>query len=62
MNKFQQCLKNFKQQLKSWNKSAFGNIFQRQKEIECKLEDLQRTLISGSRTLDPVKEEEKLQA
>jgi hypothetical protein len=62
MYKFQQCLKNFKQQLKIWNKSTFGNIFQRQQEIEHRLEDLQRIFISGSRTPDLMKEEEQLQA
>ena len=62
MYKFQQHLKNFKQQLKIWNKSTFGNIFQRQHEIEHRLEDLQRTFISRSRTPDLVKEEEQLQA
>jgi len=41
MYKFQQRLKNFKQYLKIWNKSTFGNILLRQKEIESQLEELQ---------------------
>jgi hypothetical protein len=62
MYRFQQRLKNFKQQLKIWNKSTFGNIFQRLQEIEHRLEDLQRIFISGIRTPDLMKEEEELQA
>jgi hypothetical protein len=34
MFRFQQKLKNFKQQLKIWNKMVFGNIFQAQKKLE----------------------------
>jgi hypothetical protein len=60
MYKFQQRLKNFKQLLKLWNKTTFGNIFQRMQEIESRLEALQRTFISGTRTTDLMKEEEEL--
>jgi exonuclease III len=60
MYKFQQRLKNFKQHLKSWNKSTFGNILLRKKEIESQLEELQRTFIAGSRTQNLVQEEEQL--
>jgi chaperonin cofactor prefoldin len=60
MYKFQQRLKNFKHTLKSWNKSTFGNILLRKKEIESQLEELQRTFIAGSRTQNLAKEEEKL--
>jgi hypothetical protein len=62
MYKFQQCLKNFKQHLKLWNKTTFGNIFQRMQEIENRLETLQKTFISGIRTTELMKEEEELQA
>jgi hypothetical protein len=62
MYRFQQRLKNFKQQLKIWNKFTFGNIFQGMQEIEYWLEDLQQTFISGIRTPDIMKEEEELQA
>jgi len=41
MYKFQQRLKNFKQHLKRWNKSTFGNIILRKKEIESELEEHQ---------------------
>jgi hypothetical protein len=34
MYKFQQRLKNFKKQLRDWNKYVFGNIFQAQQIIE----------------------------
>jgi hypothetical protein len=62
MYKFQQRLKNFKHSLKLWNKNTFGNIFQRMQEIETRLEALQQTFISGTRTTDLMKEEEELQA
>jgi hypothetical protein len=45
MYKFKQRLKNFKQHLKIWNKTTFGNIFQRMKEIENRMETLQKTFI-----------------
>jgi exonuclease III len=60
MFKFQQRLKNFKAFLKKWNRTTFGDIFLRKKEVENKLEDMQRTLIGGSRTQDLAREEEKL--
>jgi hypothetical protein len=48
MYKFQQCLKNFKQQLRDWNKNVFGDIFLAQKNLEQKLEDIQqKSIISG---------------
>jgi len=34
MYKFQQRLKNLKQQLKTWNKTTFGNIFQAQELLQ----------------------------
>jgi len=61
MKKFQQCLKKFKQQLKLWNKTTFGNIFQCMQEIENKLEALQKKFISGIRTTKLMKEEKELQ-
>jgi hypothetical protein len=60
MYKFQQWLKNFKAQLKHWNKTVFGNILQRMKEIEKRLETLQKKFISGIRSPDLIKEEEEL--
>jgi hypothetical protein len=42
MYRFQQSLKNFKHQLHQWNKDVFGNIFQDKKELEQKLEDIQK--------------------
>jgi exonuclease III len=62
MYKFQQSLKNFKQLLKHWNKNNFGNILQSIRNIESKLVEIQNTFISGSRTTDLMREEEKLQA
>jgi exonuclease III len=60
MYKFQQRLKNFKLHLKRWNKSTFGNILLRKREIESQLEELQRTFITGSRTQNLAREEEGL--
>jgi exonuclease III len=62
MYRFQQRLKNFKQSLKYWNKNSFGNILQDIKDIENKLEEIQKTFISGARTVELMKEEEQLQA
>jgi hypothetical protein len=42
---FQQRIKNFKQQVRKWNKDVFGNIFQERKALEQKLEDLQDQII-----------------
>jgi hypothetical protein len=50
MYRFQQRLKNFKHQLRQWNKDAFGNIFHDQKEIEQKLEDIQKRNIQTGHT------------
>jgi hypothetical protein len=61
MYKFQQRLKNFKQLLKQWNKNNFGNIIQSIQNIECKLAEIQKTFISGSRTTELMREEAKLQ-
>jgi hypothetical protein len=47
MYKFQQWLKNFKAQLKRWNKNVFGNILQRIQGIEQCLEMLQNIFIIG---------------
>ena len=41
MYKLQQRLKNFKLHLKEWNKSTFGNILLRKREIESQLDELQ---------------------
>jgi exonuclease III len=62
MYKFQQRLKNFKSQLKCWNKTVFGNILQRMQEIEKRLEILQNTFIMGNRMTTLMKEEEELKA
>jgi hypothetical protein len=34
MYQFHQKLKNFKQHLREWNKTIFGNIFQAQRDLE----------------------------
>jgi hypothetical protein len=48
MYKFQQRLKNFKQQLWEWNKNVFGDIFLAQKSLEQRLEDIQQeSIVSG---------------
>jgi hypothetical protein len=62
MYKFQQRLKNFKSQLKRWNRNVFGNILQRMQEIEQCLETLQKTFITGDRMTTLMKEEEELKA
>jgi exonuclease III len=61
MYRFQQRLKNFKQMLKHWNINTFGDIFQSIKDTENKLAEIQRIFISGARTAELMKEEEKLQ-
>jgi hypothetical protein len=58
MYKFQQKLKNYKQKLKDWNKNVFGNIFQAQKTLEQRMEEIQRLLITTSNT-ESLLEEEK---
>jgi hypothetical protein len=50
MYKFQQHLKNFKQLIKRWNKTTFGDIILRKREIESQLEELQQIFIAGNRT------------
>jgi oligoendopeptidase F len=62
MYKFQQRLKNFKAQLKRWNKNVFGNILQRKQEIEQRLETMQNIFITGERMTTLMMEEEKLRA
>jgi exonuclease III len=61
MYRFQQRLKNFKQMLKHWNRNTFGDIFQGIKDAENRLAEIQRIFISGARTVELMKEEEKLQ-
>jgi hypothetical protein len=61
MYKFQQRLKNFKLQLKEWNKNVFGNIFQAKKELEQHLEELQQEFILQGCIEASTREEEKLQ-
>ena len=61
MYRFQQRLKNFKQMIKHRNRNTFGNIFQSIQDTENKLAEIQRTFISGTRTVELMKEEEELQ-
>jgi len=61
MYRFQQRLKNFKQSLKHWNRNSFGNILQDIKDIETKLEEIQKLFISGARTGAQMEEEKRLQ-
>jgi len=61
MYKFQQRLKNFKQLLKQGNKNNFGNILQSIQDIESKLVEIQKTFILGSRTIELMRKEAKLQ-
>jgi hypothetical protein len=44
MYRFQQRLKNLKKQLKSWNKSTFGNIFQAQEHLQQQMQTLQHQI------------------
>jgi hypothetical protein len=60
MYNFQQRLKNFKQSLKHWNRTSFGNIFQSIKDIESRLVVIQETFISGIRTPELMAEEDQL--
>jgi len=41
MYRFQQKLKNLKQKLKFWNKHTFGSIFDSQKQLMEKMEEIQ---------------------
>jgi hypothetical protein len=50
MYRFQQKLKNFKQHLRNWNKMVFGNIFQAQKELEQKMQEIQKQIILRGRS------------
>jgi exonuclease III len=61
MYKFQQRLKNFKQMLKYWNRNTFGDIFQGIKDAENRLAEIQKIFITGARTVELMKEEEKIQ-
>ena len=61
MYRFQQRLKNFKQKLKHWNKSTFGNIQQAIRAAELRLVEIQQIFISGTRTTELMQEEEQLQ-
>lgn len=61
MYKFQQRLKNFKQMLKHWNKNCFGNRLQSIRTIESRLGEIQKIFSSGSRNIELMKEEERLQ-
>jgi exonuclease III len=44
MYRFQQRLKNLKLQLKTWNKSTFGNIFQAQEHLQQQMQTLQHQI------------------
>ena len=50
MYQFQQWLKHLKNQIKHWNHSTFGNIFQGQKLLEQSMIELQQKIIEGGRT------------
>jgi hypothetical protein len=60
MGEFQQRLKNFKQQLRHWNKEVFGNIFQEKKALEQRLEDIQQEVILSGHMEAQQQEEECL--
>jgi hypothetical protein len=60
MYKFQKWLKNFKQMLKHWNITSFGNIFQNIKDIESRLVAIQEIFIRGNRTPELMTEEGQL--
>ena len=50
MYRFQQKLKNFKNKLKHWNKTSFGNTFQAQIILDNKMNKIQYDIISQGRT------------
>jgi hypothetical protein len=59
MYRFQQRLKNLKLQLKSWNKSTFGNILQAQVSLNQQMQTLQQHIHSQGLT-DSLKEQETI--
>jgi hypothetical protein len=52
-------MKKFKQQLREWNKNVFGNIFQAQRSLEQRLEEIQQESILQGQS-DSLREEEEL--
>ena len=57
MYRFQQRLKNLKLQLKSWNKSTFGNIMPAQVSLNQQIQTLQQQIQSQG-LADSLKEQE----
>jgi hypothetical protein len=54
---FQQKLKKFKQHLKDWNKTTFGNIFQEKQDLEQQMQNIQQEILTHGATKQ-LKEEE----
>lgn len=46
----QKKMTNFKQELKSWNKNHFGDIFQDQYQLENQMKQIQLQIIQQGRT------------
>jgi hypothetical protein len=62
MFRFQQQLKNPKQQIKIWNKSKFGNIFQAKKQRQERMKQNQHQMITSGHSQELVEEEVLLTA
>lgn len=45
-----------KREVRAWNNSSFGDIFKRKKEVETKLDRLQRIIVEGVTSMDIHKE------
>jgi hypothetical protein len=62
MYRLQQQLKNLKQQIKLWNKSEFGNIFQAKKQLQERMKQNQHQMIASGCSQELIEEEVSLMA
>jgi hypothetical protein len=62
MFRFQQRLKNLKQQIKSWNQTKFGNIFKAKKKLQESMKQTQQLMITSGHSQELVEEEASLMA
>lgn len=60
MYQFQQRLKHIKKQIKIWNYTIFGNIFQEKKALEQSMAELQQKIILEGRTEEYARKEQIL--
>lgn len=60
MYHFQQRMKHIKRQIKTWNYTTFGNIFQEQKVLEKSMKELRKKTIIRGRTEELARHEQVL--